>query len=84
MDKTFDVDGFPQFFPTTVLNQVREDHLQCYAMQGVFGLDVTHCYLLRDWRPRILHLRCRVDDVFARVRGRIDKPGEDASIESPR
>ncbi len=42
MDKTFDVDGLPQFFPTIVLNQIREDHLQFYAMQGVFGLGVTH------------------------------------------
>ena len=56
MDKTFDVDGLPQFFPTIVLNQVREDYLQCHAMQGVFGLDVTHCDLLRDWRPRIVSI----------------------------
>ncbi len=25
-----------------VLNQVRDDHLQCHAMQEVFGLDVLH------------------------------------------
>jgi hypothetical protein len=42
--------------PTMVLNQVCEDHLQCHAMQGVFGLDVTHCGLLRDWRPRIVSI----------------------------
>jgi hypothetical protein len=37
MDKTFDVDGLPEFFPTIELNQVREDHLQFYAMQGGVG-----------------------------------------------
>ncbi len=56
MGKTFDVDGLPQLFPTIVLNQVREDHLQCNAMKGVFGLDVTHCDLLRDLRPRIVSI----------------------------